>query len=301
MVIRLAAPTSIGRFATPGNASPRSSVGRFPGGAVLAVLLVIGAVSAAGCAPSLLKLPQGAGIPAADAADALADATAACTAVSTLTAEIAVGGSIAGHRVRGRMLAGLAPASARLEAVAPAGQPIFIFVADGGDATLLLPRDGRILQHGQPAAVLEAVAGVPLDAIELKTTLTGCSLQATGEGRQFGSDWRVIPAGTVDVYLRRGSNGARWQLVAAVHQAAASGSGWRAEYTQFENGLPRSVRLTSAPAKRFDLVLTLSQIELNTRLGPDVFRVQIPPGVEPMTLEELRQSGPLAAPDARQR
>jgi len=199
------------------------------------------------------------------------------------------------------MLAGLAAASARLEAVAPAGQPIFIFVADGNDATLLLPRDGRILPHGQPAAVLEAVAGVPLDAIELKTTLTGCSLQATGEGRQFGSDWRVIPAGAVDVYLRRGPNGARWQLVAAVHQAAASGSrGWRAEFTQFENGLPRSVRLTSAPDKRFDLVLTLSQIELNTQLGPEVFRVQIPPGVEPMTLEELRRSGPLAAPDARQ-
>ena len=203
--------------------------------------------------------------------------------------------------MRGRILAGLAsPAAARLEAVAPAGQPIFIFVADGNDATLLLPRDGRILQHGQPAAVLEAVAGVPLDPIELKATLTGCSLPATGEGRQFGNDWRVIPAGAADVYLRRGPSGGRWQLVAAVHHREASGNGgWRAEYAQFENGLPRAVRLTSGPDKRFDLALTLSQTELNTRLGPEVFRVQIPPGAEPMTLDELRRSGPLAAPDTR--
>ena len=254
-------------------------------------------ILAAACAPSLMKLPGGPGTPASDAADALTDATAACSAVSTISAEVGVAGSLGGRRVRGRLLAGLAtPASVRLEAVAPVGQPLFILVATGDDATLLLPRDERVLPHGQPSAVLEAVAGVPLDPIDLKATLTGCSLPATANGRQFGNEWRVVTAGSSDVYMRRNPRDGRWQLVAAMHHAAApTDRNWRAEYADFENGLPRSVRLTSAPDKQFDLRLTLSQVELNTRLGPEVFRVEIPPGVEPITLEELRQSGPLGS------
>src|SRR5437667_20922 len=83
-----------------------------------------------------------------------------------------------------------------------------------------------------------------------------------------------------DAYVRRNPRDGRWQLVAAMHHAAApTDRNWRAEYADFENGLPRSVRLTSAPDKQFDLRLTLSQVELNTRLGPEVFRVEIPPGV----------------------
>ena len=100
-------------------------------------------------------------------------------------AEIAVSGSAGGRRVRGRLLAGVAaPASARLEAMAPFGPPLFIFVANNDDATLLLPRDDRVLEHGRPDAVLEAVAGVPLDAADLHATLTGCApAGAPSQGR----------------------------------------------------------------------------------------------------------------------
>ena len=45
------------------------------------------------CGAPLVKLPTGPGVPAADARDALADATAACRNVSTFTCEIAVSGS----------------------------------------------------------------------------------------------------------------------------------------------------------------------------------------------------------------
>ncbi len=253
------------------------------------------ALFATGCAPSLMKLPAGSGTPAPDAADALIDATAACNAVSSISAEIAVSGSVAGRRLRARLLAGLAsPSSARLEAVAPAGQPIFILVATADDATLLFPRDQRVLQHGRPAAVLEAVAGVPLDPADLRATLTGCPAAAAAaeNGRRLGNDWRAVTVGPTDVYLRRYQRESKWQLVAAVrHASAAADREWRAEYADFENGLPRSVRLTSAPDGRFDLRLTLSQLELNTPLGPDVFRVEIPPAAEPLTLEELKRSG----------
>jgi hypothetical protein len=241
-----------------------------------------------------MKLPAGPGAPAPDAADALTDATAVCSAVSTITAEIGVGGSVAGRRLRGRLLAGLAsPASARLEGIAPVGQPIFILVTTGDAATLLMPGEERVLEHGRPAEVLEALAGVALDAIELRRTLTGCALPATGNGRRFGDDWRVVNSGSSDLYLHRSPRDARWQLVAAVHQASG-GAGWRAEFGDFQNGLPTSVRLTSAPDDRFDLRLTLSQVELNTPLAPEAFRVEIPPGTQPMTIEELRRSGPFS-------
>lgn len=253
-----------------------------------------------GGAPPLIKLPAGPGAPAADAADLLAAATAACRAVRTVTAEIAVSGSVGGERVRGRMLAGVAaPASVRLEAVAPFGPPVFIFVARNDDATLILPRDDRVLEHGRPDEVLEAVTGVPVGAADLNTTLTGCASSPQVTGRQVG-DWRILtPAGADDQavesgwYLRREPTPGMWRLVTAVHRSRDGP--WRAEYGDFQSGLPRSIRLTSEDTKRFDLRLTLSQMEINTPLDADVFTVKIPQSASPITLEELRRSGPFGA------
>jgi hypothetical protein len=247
-----------------------------------------------------MKLPTGPGLPAADATDALREATRACRAVSSITAEIAVTGSVGGHRLRARLLAGLAaPASARLEAVAPFGQPVFIFVARNNEATLLLPRDRRVLEHGRPDAVLEAVAGVPLDAADLRTALTGCAVAPrASDAKQLGEDWRVVPDGSSDVYVHRDSPTAPWRVVAAVHRGSGATS-WRSEYRDFQtggppDGLPATVRLTSIDRKQFDLRLAMSQVELNVALDADVFRVQMPPGTEPITIDELKRSGPLS-------
>jgi hypothetical protein len=262
--------------------------------------LVVAAFLWSSCAPPLLKLPTGAGVRASDAAEALQDAMKACRAVSSITAEIAVSGSVGDHRLRARLLAGLAaPASARLEAVAPFGQPLFFFIARDNDATLLLPRDRRVLEHGRPDAVLEAVAGVPLAADDLRIALTGCAVAPrASEATQIGEDWRVVPDGSSDVYLHRDKPGAPWRIVAAVHRGSGT-TPWRSEYRDFQTagpsaGLPATVRLTSTDSKQFDLRLALSQVELNVPLDADVFRIQTPPGTEPITLEELRRSGPLS-------
>jgi hypothetical protein len=249
-------------------------------------------LSSIACGARLMKLPSGPGLPASDAADALADATRACRAVSAISADIAASGTVDGQRLRGHLLAGLAaPASARLEAVAPVGQPLFIFVARGDDATLLLPRENRVVEHGPPAAVLEAVTGVPVDAAELRETLTGCvPLSAAPRGRSVGADWRVVSIGPIEAYLHRDPALARWQLVAAVHQSP-SGQ-WRAEYRDFQAGLPRAVHLASADGKRFDLSLALSQVALNEALGPEVFRVEIPASAERISVDDLRHARP---------
>ena len=49
----------------------------------------------------------------------------------------------------------------------------------------------------------------------------------------------------------------------------------------------------SNEARRFDLRLDLSQVEVNADLDPSTFRVRIPAGTQPISIDELRASGPL--------
>jgi hypothetical protein len=269
----------------------------------LAALLAYAVCAAAACSAPLLKLPAGPGIPATDAADLLAEATRACRGVRTLSAEIGVTGTAAGRRVRGRLLVGIAaPASIRIEALAPFGPPAFIFVTTGDDATLLFPRDDRILEHGAPAEVLDAAAGVPLDAPDLFSTLTGCApALPPASARELGADWRSVhmsdAAAGYDMFLHREAATAPWRLVATLREGAAAGA-WRAEYRDFQNDLPRSIRIAGTgpfggpKAPAFDLRLALSQLEINVPLDADVFRVDIPSSADPITLDELRSARP---------
>jgi hypothetical protein len=272
------------------------------------LLVIVAALSAASCGTPLMKLPSGPGVAVSrqEAAASLAQATAACSGLRTLTAEIAVSGSAGGHRLRGRLSAGVAaPASARLEAIAPFGPPLFIFVASGDDATLLLPRDDRVLVHGQPDAVLDAVAGVPLGAADLEATLTGCAAAAdTADmaARQFGDTWRQLTTASAgELYLHRTAAEAPWTLAALVRRVPG-GRAWRTEYRDHQNGLPRTIRVTSLDGgddgarqgRAFDLQLVLSQVETNVPLEAAAFTVQIPKDAAPISLEELRRSGPLA-------
>jgi hypothetical protein len=286
-------------------------------------LVAAACAAATACAPALLKLPQGPGVPASDAGDAVAEATGACHGVRTFSAELAASGSIGGEGLRGRLLVGVAaPASARIEAVAPFGPPVFILVARGEDATLLLPREDRVIEHRMPQAVLEAITGVPIDAAELRTVLTACATAPDpNSGRSLGEDWRVVNDGPTELYLRRETRSGPWHIAAIVHrgpsddrdgaapplspvppgppalraqQPRRGGAGlvWRAEYRDFQDGLPRAIRLVADDSRHFDLRLAVSQVEVNGALGADVFHVDVPRSARPMTLEELRDARP---------
>jgi hypothetical protein len=216
--------------------------------------------------------------------------------VQSLTAEIAVSGSVGGQRVRAHLVAGATASAARLEAVAPFGAPLFIFVADGRDGTLYFPRDARVVEHGAPAQLLEAVAGVPLEASDLLPSLTGCApADRLSDPQAIGEQWRTASGAAGEkVYLRRERTTDRWRLVAVVHGTTGSAGSWRAEYDDFRDGLPRVVRFASADQRRFAIQLALSQVETNVALGPEAFRVDVPRDAERITVDELRRSGPLA-------
>ena len=260
-----------------------------------AVVCLVAGLSSASCGASLMKLPAGPGAPAADAREALFQATDACRTIKTFQAESSVSGSAGGRSLRARLNIGLqAPDSARLEAIGPFARPLFILAGSGESATLLLNDDNRILQNGRPAEVLEALTGVALDASDLRDALTGCASNdaAAGAARQLGDDWRTLQNGSTIIYLRRDPRTAPWRVVAAVRRAADRPE-WRAEYRDFVNGLPQRIRLISSEADRFDLRLSMSGIELNTPLPAAAFEVRIPPGARPITLDELRRAGPL--------
>ncbi|HJZ71740.1 MAG TPA: hypothetical protein VKE51_08350 [Vicinamibacterales bacterium] len=261
------------------------------------------AIGAAACAPRLTKLPSGRGTPSPDFAQALVDARAACERVQSLTAEIAVTGSVAGQRTRAHLVAGFAPAAGRIEAVAPFGAPLFIFVASGADGTLYFPREDRVVEHGRPAELLEAVAGVPLASRDLLRTMTGCAIpEPLGSAQAIGENWRTSAGeGGAKIYLRRETSSAPWRLVAVFHPGAGAQWSWRADYDAFQNGLPTVIRLVSAERDRFNIQLMLSQIETNVPLGPDTFRVEVPSTAERIGVEQLRRSGSVAPAKTRSR
>jgi hypothetical protein len=260
-----------------------------------ATVALTAAILTSSCAAApLLKLPAGPGVPSPDAATTLAQATVTCRAIRTFTAEVGVSGTIGGKKIRrSRLLAGVAaPASAYLDAPAPFGASVFIFAAVDDQATLLLPRDRRVLSGGRPAEVLEAAAGVPLGPSALRETLTGCTSNSAGDGSDIGETWRVI-RGSSERYLSRNRPADPWRLVAVVHRESGQPE-WRAEFRDFANDVPRTIRIASVDPKGFDLTLALSQVEINVPLEGDVFHPRVPSDYAPLTLDDLRAAGPMA-------
>ena len=133
-----------------------------PGGRRRLAPFVLAAAVATACgAPSRVVLPDGPGTPLADPATLLEAATVTCRAVDTITAEAAMSGRVGGERVRGRLLLGAdRRGRLRLEAVAPFGAPLLVLAASERGTTLVLPRDGRVLEGAALDDVLDAlVAG----------------------------------------------------------------------------------------------------------------------------------------------
>jgi hypothetical protein len=245
------------------------------------------AVVTASCAPRLATLPAGPGAAFPDYASAYAQATEKCRDVRTLRGVLALSGRAAGNRFRASVDAGFeAPASVRLELPAP-GKPIFTFVASGSQATLLLPREGRVLRDAPPAATLEALAGIALSPEDLRSIISGCGFGAGNPvgGRAFDRGWGSVDVGGALTYLRQVDG--RWQL------AAATRGPIEVRYDNFVAGAPATVRVRTPGPEPTDLTVRLSQVDTNETLGPEVFRVDVPSDASPLTLDELRRAGPL--------
>lgn len=254
---------------------------------------VIWVLGFASCAHPRINLPSDPGVPLPDFRAIHRQLSSACAGVRTLTAEIGISGRAGRQRLRGRVVAGFArPDSMRLEGLAPFGPPAFILVSRADMATLLLPRDEHVLRGAPPEEILGALTGVALSPTDLQAILTGCVVPAPQpmDARQHANGWASIDvSGGSTLYLEpvRGAT-PPWRL------RAARRAGWQIEYPAWSGTFPQSVRLQSVdPALMVDVTAMLSQIETNKDLEDAAFRVNVPAGAVPITLDELRDAGPL--------
>jgi hypothetical protein len=254
-------------------------------------LLILVALAAAACTPKLPALPGGAGTPFPDYAAAYAQATEQCRGVRTYAGVLDLSGRAADARLRGRIHAGFAaPGQIRLEGTPPAlafGRPIFILVGRADDAMLILPRDRRVLTGAPTSAIIEALAGVALTADELRAAISGCGLGVVepSGARAYENGWIAVEAGETTTWLR--NNNGTWQPVATVRGPL------EIRYEEFDGAYPSRIRIRTAPAASqatADIRLRASDVDINTELGPEVFREEVPLDATPITLEELRRS-----------
>ena len=265
-----------------------------------AFLLVL-TIGASACATAdTIRLPEGPWAPDPLAAEAFDSASAGCRGVGTLTAEIAVRGTAGGGRVRGRILAGFERGGAlRLEAPAPFGAPIFILVSRANRATLWLPRDRRVLRDAPVESVLEAITGLSRSSDDVLALVSGClssDIAPAGQGQRGPGGWMAIDlAGGIRAFLAR--DGAGWRIAAGHRGGGAGAASWSVSYAAFSAGFPGSITISQEPAygaPAAALTFQVSQLETNVPIDGRAFDVVVPADAQPLTLEELRQSGPLA-------
>jgi hypothetical protein len=226
----------------------------------------------------------------ADVAAVHTGVSATCRGIRTLTGELALSGRAGTQRLRGRVIAGFERAgSMRLEGVAPFGPPAFVLAARPGSAVLLLPRDERVLRNADARDVLGALSGVPLAPADLLAVLTGCVVPdpVPAAGRLHERGWASIELNDgATVYLQQA--GGAWQV------RAARRAPWDIEYGQWLGGLPRTVRLQALQGPTpVDVTVGVSQLETNMDIPASAFTLDVPPNTMELTLDELRQAGPL--------
>lgn len=247
-----------------------------------------------------ISLPDGPGTSLRDPAERLASATTGCADVRTVVAGSTVAGSVGGARVRATLLIGVEhTGNARIEALAGPGGPVLVLTARADDATLVLPRVNQVLQGASVEQILDALVGVPIDAADLAMALTGC-FGAGGvpeAGRSYGGGVASFDLpGATTVWTQVSSGGPR----AIGGRRGALTVAYKREAREAPSRVRLLVRHARQPSQAAaDLTLTLSRIDVNDAIDPGAFVARVPRDAQPITLDELRRSGPLGGAPRR--
>jgi hypothetical protein len=246
----------------------------------------------AGCAARFYSPPTGPGAPFAEADAVWRDLTARCRDARVFVAEMRVEGWV-GSRDQGFAPVAIPTALTRanelyLEVSPAPGRPAVQMVGRAEQATLLLPRDERVLR-APTRDIIERLTGLRWEAVDMLNALTGCVATPPGAvtGVSYGNTAALDLGPNARMWVRR--RGDTWQLEAATRD------GLLLEYREWMGAFPSDVRVSATSADVTPLVLTfrLSQIRANIELDPRTFTLTGPDAFVPMTLEELRAVGPL--------
>ena len=260
------------------------------------VLLAIFATSCGG--RTAFVVPSSGGMPALEGAAIWKTLTTSCRSISSYRSEFGLTGQIGERRIRGLASARLYTALAANGNIAleanVSGQLLFRLGGAADTAVLLLTDQNRVAT-GRPEEILEAIIGVPIDPARLLAVVSGCVSRTESIERAVRYD-RVLEIATTDAttYLMPATPG--WQV------RAGRFDGVSVDYFAFQGGLPREMRIASSGIGKaaVSLDLRVEAVQINADLDPALFRVTIPEGATPISLDELRQAGPLAdAPSPR--
>lgn len=239
------------------------------------------------CASALFVPPVGPGDPAPDAAAAWAEATRACRGVTSYKGSLRVSGRIRGERLPTIGIAtGATATGIRIEGHA-AGRSIFTLAGTSDQATLYLD-DGHRSATGRPEDLTDALMGVKLGPERWLALLTGCVATPPDfvAGARYGPDLAVTTSsGRVFLTLANGA----W------HPVHGTFDGLVVTYGRFASSLPAAWRLSSEASRdpSVDLSVSVDDMTAGSPIAPSVFSLTLPDDATPMTLDELRQSGPL--------
>jgi hypothetical protein len=242
------------------------------------------------CAPhASFAVPTGAGAPAPEGAAAWTQASEACRGVRAFSAEVRVSGKAAQQKLHSATLHGAVTSADQIYFEMPVafGPPGFILAGTGGRATLLLPRDKRVLV-ARADDIVEALVGLKLGPRQLLAVLAGCVDQSPqiSSPERFG-DLLAVTTPTGRAFLRQTAGG--WRVV-----AASTGS-LLVDFRQQSGPWPSQLRMTSAPgaAPSLDVSFGLGQIDVNGQIDPSIFSPNVPADATPLTLQQLKDAGPL--------
>ena len=260
------------------------------------ILLVV--VLEAGCASTGLTLPQGPSAPFPDYQTSFDRATDPCQRVRTMQLAMGISARTGDTRLRGDLLGALArPAFLRLVGVTPFGAPSFVLVAEPTAAVLVLPRDQQVVIGATAGDLLATLAGVTLGADDFLAVLTGCIVP---NPRPLGA--RIHENGWIAVSIDAETT-AYLQIVDGVPVVIAGRRpGLTVWYSDHVRGLPRRIDIQAIDSAGVTTVLTatLSQVNINVELSPEVFVAQIRDDYVPITLDQFRRAaGPFEGPPDR--
>lgn len=261
-------------------------------GARVAVAAIVAPLLAASCGRRALFVPPvSTGVPAADAQAIWTPIATGCRATTAYRGAFGLTGQVGDRRIRGLASARLNTALSSagdigLEATV-SGQLVFRLGGNADNAVLLL-RDPVRTVAARPDDILESLIGVKVGPERLLAIVAGCVTRDDVVGRAFRHDRLLeIVAGDVTVYLEPA--GASWRVRAGRFDDVL------VDYGAIVDGTPRDVRIQSAAAGRpaVSLDLRVQVVQTNATLDAALFRVNVPDDAAPISLDELRRTGPL--------
>lgn len=242
-----------------------------------------------GCASRGFTPPQGPSRPATDAAAAWREATSRCAGLQALQAQVRLSGRVGTQRIPGLVVGVIATRANELGLEARvSGAAIFVLGGRGGDATLVLPQERRVVVSSA-SEILEALVGVAWEPARLMAVLAGClapdaEVQSANE---YSDGTLAVSLAGGDLAYLSATSGRR-----AV-RAGRSG-GLRVEYRRGTGAWPAEVRIASEPGQvPVTLVLRVDTVVPNPVVDPRAFTVTVPAGAEAMSVAQLRDGGPL--------